>query len=113
MEEIKKENAESCEHMCQTKWCKKWYCEGKGCPVFRWILGIIILIAVFSLGVKVGEFKGIADSYREDFRWNSHRGNQMMFYKYADRRNQDDFSPMRMMRGINQIPQQNATSTQK
>ncbi|MEW6617034.1 MAG: hypothetical protein AB1333_01285 [Patescibacteria group bacterium] len=112
MEEIKKEHTGLCEHMCQTGWCKKMCCGGKH-TLLRWIFGIIILIAVFSLGVKVGEFKSIIDGYKGSFGWNSHRGNPMMFYGYDDAGHGDNFGPRRMMRGINQIPQQNATSTQK
>ncbi|MFA5870446.1 MAG: hypothetical protein WC842_00960 [Candidatus Paceibacterota bacterium] len=31
----------------------------KGCHVFRWILGLLILWAVFMGGVKIGEIKGV------------------------------------------------------
>ena len=31
--------------------------------LLRWLLGLIILMIVFGLGVKIGEFKGMFDQY--------------------------------------------------
>lgn len=41
----------------QTQCCMSGWCKSGKHGVIRWILGIIILIAVFSFGVKLGEFK--------------------------------------------------------
>lgn len=46
---------ESC---CSCSMCRKWpgHHDG-GCVMLRWVVGLFILIGVFLLGVKVGEFK--------------------------------------------------------
>ena len=112
MEENKKEQTECCGNICEGKWCKKWCGMGKGCPIFRWILGVIILIAVFSLGIKVGEFKSSIYGYGGGFGWRMHRGvYPMMFYGYNN--DGDDFNSRGIMGGCIQYPQQKASSTQK
>ncbi len=113
MEENKKEHTGVCEHMCENGWCKKMCCHGGKHILLRWILGILILIAVFSLGVKVGEFKSAVYGYGGGFGWNMHRGGYpMMFYGYNTGDYGDNFIPGRMMRGWNQY-QQNTSSTQQ
>ena len=115
MEENTKEQMGTCEHACQSGWCKKLCCGGGRHIFLRWILGILILVAVFSLGIKVGEFKSLVDGgYGGRFERNRHYGAPMMFYGYAQNEYGDNFGPARMMRGWNnQIPQQTATSTQQ
>ena len=41
------------------------HCGGKHL-VLRWILGIIILVSVFCLGVKLGELKGYMNDYYDN-----------------------------------------------
>ncbi len=55
-----------------------WYC-GQGSMWFhiaRWILGIIIIVMIFCLGIKVGEIKG----QLEESGWNSHHYMDMNGY---------------------------------
>jgi len=109
MEEIKKEHMGCGENMCQGGWCKKMCCGGKH-TILRWIFGVIILIAVFSLGVKIGEFKSAMNGYG-GFGWNMHRGGYPMIYGYKSGGCENDFGPGKMMRGWTE--QQKASSTVK
>lgn len=62
MEEQKKDQMGMCGGcgMCQGRMCGM----GGGCGyhIIRWILGIAIIVIVFTLGVKLGEFKGTLES---------------------------------------------------
>lgn len=50
--------------MCHGKMCGGWGMHGHSCwyHVVRWILGIAIIMIVFSCGVMIGELKGAFES---------------------------------------------------
>lgn len=114
MEEIKKEDKECCKNMCENGSCKKWCCGGKKHGWLCWILGIVILIVVFSVGMKIGEFKGAIFGYGGFNGCGTVRtGYPMMFNGYNED-NYGNFGPGRMMRGGNiQYWQGNGTTTQQ
>ena len=92
MEEINKEQNHG--HACGS--C---HSHDHGHYLLRWVLGLIILAAVFGLGVKVGEFKASL----EGGYFQGHMGqyNRMMYWG-------DQANPYRMM-----YPYSNATTTPK
>src|SRR3990167_584383 len=42
--------------------------------VLRWVLGVVILVIVFWLGIKIGEFKGYLASGMGGYGYGHHRG---------------------------------------
>lgn len=69
------------------EWCSCGCCHGHGMHGFhhrffllRWILGLLILAAVFCLGMKIGEFKG-QYGYGFDGGRMMRTGNNVMFYR--------------------------------
>jgi len=80
MNEENKNNAESSCLFCKGG---KMVCNAhgmhRGCRIFRWILGLLILWVVFMGGVKIGELKGSIENGREFGRHNrdSYRGYNM------------------------------------
>lgn len=115
MEEIKRDDKECCRNMCENELCKKWCCSEKKHILLRWILGIVILVVVFSLGIKIGEFKSALFGYGS---FNGcgglyNTGYPMMFRGYNDD-GYGNFAPWKMMRGGNtQYWQGNGTTTQQ
>lgn len=64
-----KENGEHCDHCCDMH---RGYMGYYG---FRWVLGIVVLLMMFWLGMKVGEFKGFVEANYGGF------GERNMMYK--------------------------------
>jgi hypothetical protein len=58
MEKNNKESRETCENCQDCCGCGGHYHGFHKYFVLRWVLGIVILIIVFWLGMKIGEFKG-------------------------------------------------------
>jgi hypothetical protein len=111
MEETKKEMHGCCETICG-----KWCCNGKGYIWARWILGILILAVVFSLGVKLGEFKSAIYGYGHGIKCGMYRSAYpMMFNGYYDESYGDDFGPGKMMPRDKNFwyLEENTTSTEK
>jgi hypothetical protein len=78
MEEMKKDMGTNQQHPagCSCKMC------GCGCGhgrhmILRWVLGLVILLIVFWVGVKVGEFKTSAWGYGMGYYGGMHRGMMM------------------------------------
>ena len=47
---------------CGASACPCGGCHGHhhgACTFFRWLLGVLIILIVFGLGMKIGEFKGL------------------------------------------------------
>jgi hypothetical protein len=68
MEEMNKDkHAEGCDcYACKgQKMCGMYghCCGGHRHVLLRWLLGLLILVIVFWLGVKIGEFKGAFGGY--------------------------------------------------
>ena len=112
MEETKKETNGYCKTICG-----KWCCDGKGYIWARWILGILIFVVVFSLGVKLGEVKSALYGYGHGIRCGTYRNaHPMMFYRQNEGMFNKNFGP-EMMRGQDrqyqqQIPDSINTPTQ-
>jgi len=65
---------------CQCGNCQSGWHSHHRFFLLRWILGIIILLMVFALGLKVGEFKGYFDT---NFGYQDHHDllRQMPYYQ--------------------------------
>jgi len=79
MEETKGKSYENCCGDC----CSMGYMHGMGGKyhLLRWMLGLAIIIIVFWVGFKLGEFKG----YFEDYGYGKGFGRGMMNYSGQDR----------------------------
>lgn len=78
MEETNKDKSNWCECPC----CRgyKYGTWGHGHYFARWLLGLIILGIVFSLGVKIGEFRGY---YGGDFGLYEFGHHRMMYPSFS------------------------------
>jgi hypothetical protein len=64
---------------CTCGMCGGYYTNGHrmGITLLRWLLGIIVILMVFSLGVSIGEFKGEVMGGGMMYRHNMMYGNEM------------------------------------
>jgi len=83
--------------MSKEKWCRHGYCGWGGrFAVLRLILGILILGIVFTVGVKVGEFKssylsGYSHGHKSGYEFPQH---QRMMRSYWNNQNNYGWGPM-------------------
>lgn len=56
--------------------------KGKHTVLIRWVLGIIILVAVFSFGIKLGKFASFVNQGYYGFGYGSGCGSMMQGYGF-------------------------------